>query len=192
MTKSFTGHLFDVYPNETNLTVWLIAQDGRRLRFVQDFTPALYAAGPAERLRQLWKWLTQQPTPVRLSRTERRDIFSGMTSVLSVEVLQPARLDGLFRSMVSAFPDLSWYDADISIPLRYMAAFNVFPLAHVRLEVQAPAAPDSEVSEISEVSRLELETPTPGFRSPKDPQHHAAGYPLGYRPRTRPPAHPFA
>src|SRR5512137_620113 len=132
MTEILTGYVFDVYPNETDLTVWLIADDGRRLCFVQDFAPCLYAAGPAERLRQLWKWLKQQPVPVRLSRTERRDIFSGMISVLVVEVLQPARLDKLFRDMVAAFPDLNWYDADISIPLRYMAAFDVFPLARVR------------------------------------------------------------
>ena len=131
-----TGWLLDVYPNETDLTVWLICVDGRRRRFVQDFAPSLYAAGPNERLRQLWKWLQNQPIPARPSRAERRDVFHGMTSVLQVQVLQPARLDELFRSMVAAFPDLTWYDADISIALRYMAAFDVFPLAHVRVEVE--------------------------------------------------------
>ena len=136
MTETLTGWLLDVYPNETDLTVWLICADGRRRRFVQDFAPSLYAAGPNERLRQLWKWLQNQPIPARPSRAERRDVFHGMTSVLQVQVLQPARLDELFRSMVAAFPDLTWYDADISIALRYMAAFDVFPLAHVRVEVE--------------------------------------------------------
>jgi DNA polymerase II len=150
-----TGWLFDVYPNETGLTVWLIGEDGRRLRLHQDFAPVLYAAGPSVRLRQLWKWLKDQPVPVRLSRAQRRDIFSGMASathvaeiadgglrpprlisVLSVEVLQPVKLDEIFRNMTTAFPDLAWYDADISVPLRYMAAFDVFPLARVRVEVQ--------------------------------------------------------
>ena len=51
MTETITGWLFDLYPNETNLTVWLIGEDGRRQRFVQDFTAVLYAAGPATRLR---------------------------------------------------------------------------------------------------------------------------------------------
>ena len=144
MTETLTGWLLDVYPNDTNLTVWLIGSDGRRRRFVQDFTPSLYAAGPALRLRQLWKWLQNQPIPARPSRAERRDVFHGMTSVLQVEVLQPARLDELFRSMVAAFPDLTWYDADISIALRYMAAFDVFPLAQVQVQT-------SEVSKTSEV-----------------------------------------
>ena len=136
MTTLLTGWLLDVYPNETGLTVWLIGDDDRRLRLHQGFAPVLYAAGPSARLRQLWRWLKGQPVPVCLSRTERRDVFSGMLPVLSVEVLQPIRLDELFRNMAAAFPELTYYDADISVPLRYMAAFDVFPLAQVRLEVQ--------------------------------------------------------
>ena len=170
MTESLTGWLLDVYPNETNLTVWLICADGRRRRFVQDFAASLYAAGPAPRLRQLWKWLHNQPIPARPSRTERRDVFHGMTSVLAVQVLQPARLDQLFRSMVAAFPDLTWYDADISIALRYMAALDVFPLARVRVEVD------------------DLR----GLDGPQDPQPHSAGYPLGDRAATRAPARALA
>jgi DNA polymerase II len=134
-TTTLTGWLLDVYPNETNLSVWLIGADGQRHRFVQDFAAALYALGPAARLRELWRWLKAQPVPVRLSRAERRDVFQGLVSVLAVEVLQPIKLDEIFRSMVAAFPDLTYYDADISIALRYAAAFEVFPLAQVRLEV---------------------------------------------------------
>ena len=136
MTETITGWLFDLYPNETNLTVWLIGEEGRRQRFFQDFAAVLYAAGPSTLLRQLWKWLMGQPIPVHLSRQERRDVFHGTIPVLSVEVLQPGKVDQIFREMVCAFPELSWYDADISIPLRYMARFDVFPLARVRLELR--------------------------------------------------------
>ena len=136
MTATISGWLFDVYPNETDLTLWLIGEDGKRYRFVQDFAATVYAAGPAPRLRQLWKWLEAQDVPVHLSRKERTDVFQGMVPVLAAEVLQPAKLDELFRSMVAAFPDLTYYDADISLPLRYAAAFGVFPLARCRLEVQ--------------------------------------------------------
>jgi len=136
MNAIITGWLFDVYPNETNLTLWVIGDDGQRYRFYQDFTVAIYAAGPFHRLRQLWKWLEDQPISVDLSRRERKDVFQGMITVLAVEVLQPVRLDELFRGMVSAFPDLTFYDGDISIPLRYAAAFDVFPLARCQLEIR--------------------------------------------------------
>ncbi|MBU2611884.1 MAG: hypothetical protein KJ606_13200 [Chloroflexi bacterium] len=136
MNQTITGWLFDVYPNETSLTLWLIGEDGKRRRFVQDFAATVYAAGPSPRLRALWKWLKAQDVPVRLSRAERKDVFQGMVTVLAVEVLQPVKMDEIFRSMVAAFPNLTYYDADISLPLRYAAAFGVFPLARCRLEVR--------------------------------------------------------
>jgi len=153
--ETFTGWLFDVYPNKTNLTLWLIGEDGQRHRFVQDFAATVYAAGPAPRLRMLWRWLKEQPIPVHLARSERKDVFEGtlaphgaktadgglkpprLVTVLAVEILQPVKLDGLFRKMVAAFPDLTWYDGDISLPLRHAAAYGIFPLAQVRLEVRA-------------------------------------------------------
>jgi len=136
MSETMTGWLFDIYPNETNLTLWVIGDDGQRRRLFQDFSVSVYATGPFPRLRQLWKWLEGQPVPVSLSRQERRDVFRGMVSVLAVEMSQPARLDGLFRAMVSEFPDLTFYDGDISIALRYAAVFNVFPLARCTVEIQ--------------------------------------------------------
>jgi DNA polymerase-2 len=162
MIETITGWLFDVYPNEANLTVWLIGEDGKRYHFVQDFAATVYAAGPANQLRGLWSWLKAQSIPIHLSRTERKDVFSiahptgtpigdkllrggnvllprpgnGMVTVLAVEVLQPGKLDELFRKMVDAFPDLTYYDADISVALRHAAQFNTFPLARCRLEVR--------------------------------------------------------
>ena len=53
MTETITGWLLDVYPNETNLTLWIIGEDGTRRRFFHDFTATLYASGPAARLRGL-------------------------------------------------------------------------------------------------------------------------------------------
>ncbi len=89
MTETITGWLFDVYPNETNLTVWLIGEDGQRYRFVQEFAATVYAAGPSSRLREHWKWLEAQDVPVHLSRKERRDVFQRMVTVLAVEVCSP-------------------------------------------------------------------------------------------------------
>ena len=135
MSDSITGWLLDVYANQTNLTLWVIGEDGRRYRLFQDFGATVHAAGPFPRLRELWKWLAAQPVPVCLARAERLDVFRGPTTVLAVQVLQPGRLDELFRKMTEAFPDLTYYDGDISLPLRHAAAFGVFPLAHCQLDV---------------------------------------------------------
>ena len=135
-SRTVTGWLLDVYPNEANLTLWVIGLDGRRYRFYQDFGATVYAAGPSPRLRALWKWLSAQPIPVHLERTERLDVFHGKTTILAATVLQPVKLDELFHSMVEAFPELTYYDADISVPLRHAAAFGVFPLARCRFELR--------------------------------------------------------
>jgi DNA polymerase-2 len=38
---------------------------------------------------------------------------------------------------VEAFPDLIYYDVDVSLPLRYAAAFGIFPLARCQVVVKA-------------------------------------------------------
>lgn len=160
MSDRLTGWLLDVYPNGTNLSLWVIGQDGNRYHLQQDFSARVYAAGPAARLRRLWTWLTAQPIPVRLERTTRRDVFHGPLTLLAVEVLQPSRLDELFRNMSTAFEDLTYYDADISLPLRHAAAFDVFPLALCRFELTG-----DQVTNITPLDTpWEIDPPAPPLR----------------------------
>jgi DNA polymerase-2 len=130
-----TGWLLDLYAGEQEATVWLLGRDGRRHCLAQPFPVTFYASGPTSELRLLWKWLSSRPERLRLSRTERRDLFAGPTPVLAAEVQSPALQPGLFHSAAQAFPNLTFYDADIPLALRYAAAFGVFPLGCVRLNV---------------------------------------------------------
>lgn len=130
------GWLLDLYADETDgLVFWLLAEDGRRLRLTQQFPITFYAHGPFPRLRALWRFLQQQPIPVGLSRTVREDLFTGPLDVLAVEVANPALQARLFRHVARCFPDLTYYDADIPLGLRYAAVYDVFPLCHCEVEV---------------------------------------------------------
>jgi DNA polymerase-2 len=131
-----TGWLLDLYAGERGVTLWLLGRDGRRHCLTQPFPLTFYASGPASELRLLWKWFSSRPEPLRLARTERRDLFSGPTPVLAVEVQSPALQPGLFHAAAQAFPALSFYDADLPLALHYAAAFGVFPLGYVRLDVE--------------------------------------------------------
>ncbi len=189
MTETISGWLLDVYPNETNLTLWIIGEDGKRYRFVQDFSATIYAAGPAARLRALWKWLNGQAIPVHLSRTERRDILTGtgtfqeapaphptgiplqvqvklprLATVLAVEVLQPVKLDELFRKMAGRLPG-----PDL-----------------LRRGYLHPAAVCGQVRYLSAGTR------PAGSARRKDRQHRSAGYSLGTRTGSRAAAHALA
>jgi DNA polymerase-2 len=131
-----TGWLLDVFTleNINGVVLWVIGDDGKRYRFEQAFPVTFYAAGSDSDLRALWRYLQSQPERVKLSRTERRDLFAGLITVLACEVERPLDLPRLFVRVAQAFPNLTYYDADIHIALRLASAFQVFPLARCEIE----------------------------------------------------------
>jgi DNA polymerase-2 len=129
------GWILDLYPAlGEGLIVWVIADSGERLRLRHRFPITFYAAGPDGELRRLWQWLSAQPEAPRLSRVTGRDIFHpGPLTLLAAEVEDPAAQPGLFLRAQQFFAHLSYYDADLPLPLRFAAASGVFPLARVSL-----------------------------------------------------------
>src|SRR5512134_2722480 len=94
------GWLLDLYPGQDGgLNLWLVQKDGKRYQLRQEFPVTFYAAGENARLRALWKWLKAQPVPVKLERAQRRDLFTGEVTVLSIEVRDPVKQPGLFAQV---------------------------------------------------------------------------------------------
>jgi DNA polymerase-2 len=129
------GWLLDVYPEpKGGVSFWLVGEDGGRYHLKQAFPVTFYAAGPASRLRLLWRYLQTHPAAPDLRRDERRDIFSPEPrTVLAITLANTAAQNSLFQQAAAAFPDLTFFDADIILPLRYAARCNLFPLAHCRV-----------------------------------------------------------
>jgi DNA polymerase-2 len=146
-----TGWLLDLFADpQDGVILWLLGDDGKRHRLLQDFPITFYAAGPAVRLRELWRFLEQQPIPVTLSRCERRDLFQPQPlTVLAVQVPQPAHQPRLFKRVAKHFPELTYYDADVQLTLRYAAVHRVFPL--VRCRVRA-----NDAGQVEEITALDL------------------------------------
>jgi DNA polymerase-2 len=149
--NQYTGWLLDVYAHpQRGVTLWLLCDDGRRLRLQQDFPVSFYAAGPPQRLRQLWTCLRSMgalegaihesplqasPSPTfTLAREERRDLFTGTIPVLAARTESPAALSRLYSRLTGQFLDLTFYDADVHIAIRHAAVYGTFPLARVALE----------------------------------------------------------
>lgn len=130
--KEYIGWLFDLYAHPSRgIVLWLVGEDGKRYFFHQNFEITFYVAGPFPQLRELWRFLKAKP--VKLARTQRDDLYAGVQDVLEVRVASPAIYPELFREVNECFPELTYYDADIPLVLRYNAAHNVFPLAYCRL-----------------------------------------------------------
>ena len=160
-----TGWLLDLYPHpQDGAVLWLLDESGapQRLRLHQPFPVTFYAAGPPERLRQLWRYLESQPIPVHLERRERRDLFSPQpVTVLAVRVEGPAAQPGLFHQVARGFPELAYYDADLPFNLHHAARHGTFPLARCRLATtDAGRVQDLQVLD----SPWELDPPVPPLR----------------------------
>ncbi len=173
------GWLLDVYEHpEEGVVVWLLGEDGSRHRLRQHFSVTFYASGSFARLRKLWRYLDDGDLPVALERTQRRDLFSGVLDVLAITVLNPTQAQGLFYKTRTLFPEVTWYDTDIPIAMRYAAACNVFPMAKLGVEmddegwVRATHTLDSPWElepELPPVKILRLRPDTDPFRTP--PEH---------------------
>src|SRR5512145_1926004 len=133
--KEYTGWLFDLYAHpRQGIVLWLVGEDKKPHSFVQPFQITFYVGGPFHRLRQLWKLLSEKP--VRLHRSQRRDLHEGMKDVLEINVLHPHLFDGLFKEVYQHFPDLHYYDVDIPLIVRYAAEHGVAPVGLCKIEVE--------------------------------------------------------
>ena len=175
-TREVNGWLLDLYEDpDKGVKLWLIGEDEQRQCFYQDLPLTFYAAGPAPRLRALWRWLSALPDPPSLSRQERKDLFfPDLLPVLAIQVKKPSGLRPLFQQVERAFPDLTYYDADVQVQIHHSARFNTFPMAHCRLEV----GPDDYVHNIEVLdSRWDIDPdPVPlrvmSIKLDKDPRHN--------------------
>ena len=127
-----TGWLLDIYIDEQDdLVLWLLSDSGERLRLRMDFPVTFYVAGNFSELRQAWRFLESKK--VERKRTRRRDLFSGEIDLLSVTVPNPAYASKVFWELSKTFPALDYYDADIPIPIRFIAQTGVHLLGHCRV-----------------------------------------------------------
>ena len=128
--------LFDVYPSGNGMSVWMIDREGRSHELRDTFHPRFYVQGSSARLRDLSALLAGNRAPVDLRMTERIDLFLDRPiEVLEVRVTVPGRLPRLFRRASRAFPDLTYYDADLPLPQRYVLERELFPLAYCAVDV---------------------------------------------------------
>ena len=164
----YTGWLFDIYARpDHGIALWLVGEDGKPSCFHQEFEMVFYASGSPARLRELGRFLASRK--IELQYTRREDLFAGAQDVLEVRVPAPAVYARLFRQVRGSFPDLTFYDADIPLPLRFVAAHDVFMMAHCTVMAQPDeksrdGAPATLISIAASEAPSELDPKLPPFR----------------------------
>jgi DNA polymerase-2 len=175
--REITGWLFDLYVHpQKGVVLWLVGEDNRPHCFFQDFEITFYAGGAFPRLKELWRFLASKP--VKLKKVDdKEDLFDGSQVVMQIQVESPTIYKGLFREVQERFPDLTYYDVDIPLTVRYAAAFNVFMMGSCKvtaeaggklLSIQALDKPDDLDPRLPHlrISRLRPDT-DPNHASPK-------------------------
>jgi DNA polymerase-2 len=132
---NYLGWVMDVFDTaRQGVVIWFLSEDGTRHRFTQPFPITFYATAPPARLLELRRQLLQQPIKLRLYNTQRRDLFvNANIPVMAIEVEQTALQPLLFQRLSHDFPDITFYDADVQLSLRYQAQTSIFPLSYCRV-----------------------------------------------------------
>jgi DNA polymerase-2 len=122
------GWLFDVYPLQDAMVVWLYQDDGTLLRLEDRFRPRLYARGPREDLRRLARAALRTGLCSRCLVTHAQEFWSGeMVSVVALEVADYGRLPRLLRRLPEFEPRLTFYNCDLPLAQYYLYDRGLFP-----------------------------------------------------------------
>src|SRR3990170_1640300 len=124
------GWLFDVYPSSEGMVLWVITEEGERLKLIDSFHPTFYFDGPSNELRKVFLLLSREATSITVKQVERIEFFSGESiPVVQVTLQDPTQFFGVVKQVTRLSERLKLYNCDISLPQLYFYERNVFPLA---------------------------------------------------------------
>jgi DNA polymerase-2 len=136
--QQFTGWLLDIYPLPDGMAVWLIADDGRRLRAVDKWLPRFFITGTPEEADRVKKFLGRDGVPVSSAKTLRREFMTGEEiPVWEFRVGNAANFPRLTTQARLAFPNIDFFDADIPVDRMWFYENRRHPLARVEAEMSA-------------------------------------------------------
>lgn len=131
------GWLLDLYPSEEGMVVWLKAQDGKALKFIDDYRPTLYVYGSLGDLKELKAELATSESVREMGYAEKRVRLRdyGKSKVMRIEVTSIARFPHFARKIVrlGGYRKYHLFNVDIPHTHAYLYGRDLFPLAKVRL-----------------------------------------------------------
>ncbi len=137
--KHVKGWIFDVYPSALGeMTVWIIAENGERIKLTDEFTPKVYVSGTNEALERLatrffnskiiasWNFAYKYANPSNLEKSR----------VLEVELKSCSYIPFFTREVLELGHYLQYkvYNCDLHGDQAYLYEHNLFPLALVEVK----------------------------------------------------------
>lgn len=129
-----TGWLFDAYPADGGMAVWIAGEDGRSHRLTVPFAPVFYAAGPRRAFERVPPALTALGIAADVAMVVREELLSGAPlPVLQIAVRQPVAFPTAVRA-TARIPGLSLFNCDLSVPQLFFAQTGLFPMGRYQVE----------------------------------------------------------
>jgi hypothetical protein len=130
------GWLFDVYPSGPDeVAVWVIAENGERIRFVDKFVYKMYVSGNFSALNRLADKLEYVNSVTDWRFVEKNADFMEpfKRKVLEVGLTDHAKASSLARDLLrlGGYERFRFYNVDVTVSQAYLYERDVFPFAHV-------------------------------------------------------------
>jgi DNA polymerase-2 len=131
------GWLFDLYPLESSMILWIKGDDGRLHRFEDSFRPRFYAQGKKSDLLSLFHSLQKGQRFTGYQWTRRKEFWSDdEAEVIEIEVADSEHYAQLPRILSQWEERVTFYNCDIPLPQTYLYEKKIFPTGRCIIEVE--------------------------------------------------------
>jgi len=131
------GWLFDLYPLESSMILWIKEEDGRLRRFEDPFRPRFYAQGKKSDLFNLFHSLQKGQQAAGYQWTRKKDLWSGdEVEVMEIEILDSEHYARLPRILPQWEERITFYNCDIPSPQAYLYEKGLFPTGRCVAEIE--------------------------------------------------------
>jgi DNA polymerase elongation subunit (family B) len=131
------GRLFDLYPLESSMILWIKEEGGRLRRLEDPFRPRFYAQGKKSDLLDLFHALQRNRRTAGCQWTRKKEFWSGEeVEVIEVEIADSEHYAQLPRILTPWEEKITFYNCDIPLPQTYLYEKKIFPTGRCLVEVE--------------------------------------------------------
>ena len=139
--KTVKGWLLDLYPsNPGEMTLWVISEDGERLKLVDRFQPKIYVSGREEDLRKLTDRLIGSKSVESWRFTEKYANLMDQerSRVLEIDITDCRRTPFFARKILrlGGYERFRLHDVDVPDAQAYLYDHDIFPLAFMEIRAE--------------------------------------------------------